>query len=580
MLRDTTVEYNGVRIEQCHTRRFEQEPVYEHGDLLYSKFTIRVGGLIHGNTGQLQWFSPTQGDGAARDFTAIRSMLTEPRGEFEMKVGDNVLLRCQRVRDSNEARGDLSFRDVRNGPRCTFISITHFAAGVLKVEVEFEICAVECNRDGSAGSSLRSVLSNKWSCQDDIDQNFMTTRTFTGRLQLTSARVNPHEFRHLVVPPLQPGLRRDRMSFIATEDGLQLQYTIVDREVAFSPPEPATSWHMNYTEHTGTGFVWFGELSVSLAGDRNANKKLLIAIAATILEAKLGPFNNNQNIIEHMTITDEYGDNVNSIHLSARVKHVRDNVFNAQMAINGQRLGRPIDGADLAAVVPAYNSNFSRGNRARETIEISGPVPLASAWSAHLQSPCEATDRHRINAGVPSTVSGSSSRGGVSLSGRVVSELPAVSTNLSREHIQFPYTYWQMESKFDLRGMKVQMPIARSSSSSSDDTAKVITLAPGVAQRIVRIKGERIGDWPILPTPQDYKEPTTGIDYTLLDVKVLPGVPERTPDGKSVYRAEFEAVYAMSRPPRVDERVVIGKNPWDTLGVQTTGYNLLSGGVA
>ena len=115
------------------------------------------------------------------------------------------------------------------------------------MEAEFEICKLECDEFGNAYNTS-GVLNNRWSVIDDIDGNFRTTRKWSGVLRAATSTINANSFRGFVVPPLQPGLYRDSMSFRVSEDGLNLRYEITDIEAFFSPPAPATKWSMEHTE--------------------------------------------------------------------------------------------------------------------------------------------------------------------------------------------------------------------------------------------------------------------------------------------------------------------------------------------
>jgi len=55
--------------------------------------------------------------------------------------------------------------------------------------------------------------------------------------------MSAHAFRDIVLPPLQAGLRRNSMDFLVDEIGLNVEYTIIDKEVHYSPPKPATTWN-------------------------------------------------------------------------------------------------------------------------------------------------------------------------------------------------------------------------------------------------------------------------------------------------------------------------------------------------
>jgi len=100
-----------------------------------------------------------------------------------------------------------------------------------------------------------------------------------------------------------------------------------------------------------------------LAVDRNAPKHDLIKLGVAICEAKLFVQDAQKKygqIVEDLSITDEYGDNVNRIHVYCRAKSTKELKELRGLVI--ERLGRPLTEADFArAGLPiSYNSNYSR----------------------------------------------------------------------------------------------------------------------------------------------------------------------------------------------------------------------------
>lgn len=602
----TQLTYNGISIEHCVTKRFAQEPVFDPSDtdLLYYKFMVRVQGFVHGHTDWQGGVGITGASGLTQDAASyersMRYRLAENRQEFEMRMGvsansaGTVILAAKPVPSGASSRIMAGF-DLNNGPRCKVIEITHVTGNeIFKIEAEFEVCILECDAEGGVPNGT-GVLSNRWSCIDEIDQNFFTTRTYEGLLRTFSNQINPNSFRAYVVPPLQPGLRRERMSFSVTEDGLNLRYSIIDREVAFSAPYPATNWVYRYTETLANEMVSNGELSITLEGDRNVDKKELVKIAAGMINARLLGFGRPvanaaddlqaQSFVEFLSFTDESGSsNVNRITANARVMRKHEQVKREQFV--GARMGRPIDADDFNNVVANYDANLSRDGRAGEIPEIEGPIEMAGAFAAYLQRPC--STKHRISeTGFTPGVTGISgdeeaAQGGVgpTLSARVVSseqDLPA--EYLSQSHVQAIYTFWKVNTNIRIASGKVALPIARSSrdslrssDDSNRDTVAVIGLHSPIATRVVRLSGERVGKFPQLPEARTFKD-QNGITHHLMDTNVTPSTVTRTPDGKPYFRVDAEYHFTMSRPPKLNERVEIGENPWDVLGVQSVNIN-------
>lgn len=595
----TTVKYGDITFTNCLTKRFEQEAVFDDSgtDLLYYKFTIRIVGWVHGrsNISSVNIIPITSLGSAAVHHRKFRPVLLEPRKSFEMRLGKTIdpvfagqelLLCAPATTQSLSGRPETTKgKDLNNGPKAKILSVANIAADeLIKVEAEFEICKLECGFSDEGAGNNSGVLNNRWSCIDDVDHNFYTTRTFTGRLRLSTSLVNPHSFRDWVVPGMQEGMKLEKMSFTASEDGLNLDYTVIHKEVAFSAPAPATDWRISHTESLGEfAMIGYAEISITLNGDRNVDKGELLAIAASVIEAKLVTLQGdverelNDHLILAFTITDTFGsDQNNSVHVYCKVRHVQE--VNETFPLAVEEFSIPID----ASVIVGYDSNISRGTG--EDARTEGPIPMMSAFATYLQSPCNT--RHGIQAAILPTArldSGVNKAAGIiRLEARVVPELRSEHPEyMSEGHKQNMYTYYEMDNTYDIRGHKVQLPIASGPSTSSADddkpTSVTVILTNPTAKRIVRIKAERAGDWPLLPTPKDFMD-ENGIKVELLDHKIVPGTPERGPDGIVIHRINAEYIYALSRPPRPNEKLRVGFNPWDVLGVHTTPRDLQTGG--
>jgi len=590
MPEQTTVEYNGITINNCLTRSFRQEPVMDPSDtdLEFFKYTIRVVGYVHtdGGASVRTNISPVDGADAASQHIYIRGLLLEPRGYFKMRTGADflnagaqpgvVLLQADPSKASSNGT-ELKNIDLNNGPKTRVFEVTQIAGNKLfRVEVEFELCTVQCGGEAGITENDSGVLSNRWSVTDEIDQNFMTTRTFNGRLRAATSVVNVNSFRALIAPPLSGGFRRDRMTFTATEDGLALAYTIVDREVAFSPPAPATSWSYTHKESTASAKMVTSEVTVSLGGDRNAQKHLLIAIGISIVEAKLITGEGAaDHVIEDLSVSDHYGDNTNRVDVYCRVKRTKD--LTEVRGIVTKGLGRPLTGRDFVAAgftgLGNYDSNRSRGGYPADVTEIKGPVGMVAAATTKFQEPCKSLHDHETLALAPQQESGNKDSG-TTIRARVVGELTGSRTDyLSESHTEAMYTTWIMESLYHTNYHKVQLPVAGRDQefSDGDPTSVVIPLTRPTTTRTIRIRGHRHKQPPILPRPEELVD-FNGGDQVLLWWKVKPVTPDRGRDGTLEFRVEAEYHYAITNPPKFDTKLPIGINPWESTTVARNGH--------
>jgi hypothetical protein len=667
----TVVEYNGIHITRCVTEQWDQVPVYDASgvELLHHKITVTVSGYITGDdrtSGSGDY--PLQPDSfrvggapgiddydATDEFVYIRSKLLKPRHRLTMCTGAentdqrqapdadsggayllDVLpyptgtlaatewpLASPSVRNAptgNDFPGDRSGYDLNNGPKPLGCSITRIIGNtVLFVRFTFEVCKIECDSgDGQAPNVTQGVLSNRWSMSDSIDSNRMTVRTITGKLRVTTPHIEANAFRGWVVPTLQDGMRRESMQFRVTEDGLNLDYTITDREIAYSVPQPATSWQYKYTESTLTATTTMSHVMVHLKGDRNTDKRELIKTAVAIANARTNFLVDPPPadfVLNDVTCVDEYSDSDNSITLSVQIQRAK--TANELAGLGVTNLGVPIEAADFATMVMGvptgiqplgvdYDRNKSTtfltpiaGTPGYIRVETRGALPVINAFASYLRSTCgddrkieESVAAGNINyyaenspdydltvvitpATLPTTATGQSASG-------YLNDTMVTSSPYKTER-EFPYTNWQCESVIKQDRLRVQLPIATSvnytTPSPSDPyqppSSTVATLAMGVVTRIIRFTGTRIGRPLQMPAGADTipigpqlaspaPEPPNAI---LLSSSFRPKAPSRTVDGQLIYSADGEFVYAL--PSNVVDlagemiSLFLGVNPWE-----------------
>lgn len=625
----TVVEYGGRgesgeyewQLRNCLTERFEQEIVKDETrtDMLFSRFTIVVTGYIHGEPDWQKYHrrvgpESTNTNNAASEQFGMRLHL-EPRKNLRVRVGvsdysasvpgdagfGTVLLYAEPW--PSLTTGAMGPWDLDDGPWCSEFAITKTAANhVYHVRATFHTSRLECDssngafglsKPGTASGNTTGVLSNKWTVSDEIDDSYYLTRTYQGRLRIASSRLSAHSFRSIVVPPLAKGMKRHRMGFVSSADGKHLDWTVVDTEVSFAAPYPATDWNVTHTIATDNAAVSTGTVSVYLKGDRNVVKRDLFSLGMYIIGAKLyGAMRLQQQkkgvITRKISLTDEIGKE-NAVRLEAEVL-LSANQKGFAVAMNQvfariADIGKPLTNADI----PNYDRELSRGGRPGEKIKVEGPIPAIGIFASRLQSPCNDEHETAPNTGFASGSTASKSNPGNSptISAAVASSdyswteenSPAISTAQTQD----VYTYYQIENIYQTSGMKAALPVAKdpdatSTSANNDDTCKVVSLGPGQSKRIVRVRAERAGDWPVLPKPVDYaitnyvvgQGDVSAGQAIVNDVKFAPQTTEITPTGERLYVAAVDIEYLLTRVVDASQPLRVGNNPWDTLGMQLT----------
>ena len=615
----TIVQYGEVTLLRCLTRRIAQIPVLDPTgtDLECWRHVIQVSGYLHGWPAACQHHAITghssEEGSAARIHQQVRWRLL-PRQSFIMAMGcisdissGQILLSAEPLTAATPAdlsSAGLTGFDVDDGPRCVQFDVVHISAdNIFQVEATFEIHRIQCDDDDSAEGNTNGVLSHRWSCTDGLDVNLRATRVYSGFLELATSNFSPHWFRSLVIPPLQPGMRREQMQFAASEDGRRLQYTVTDQEIALAAPYPARRWSVEHTEHSlhDSPLQSHAQIVVTLEGDSNVDKGQLILLALYVVTAKLtgvrpglSPDTGHPFVMRDLTITDFTGD-VNMIRISASCERlgrtIRDDTAGStdlglRICIDG--FERIIDETDLPSWSADYDPRRSADGRTGESPVYQGPVSLTGILRCYLQSACN-TD-HGINResnALDTDLNPElSATPQASIQAVIVPNIPAVdSPYYSVSHRVAMYTTYQMESIYRTHRLRAALPIASppylGSGPDTSDACAIFSLGRPQTRRIVRIAAERVGEWPEFPDPEtmDAGAATTAdssvglpvIPQRLLSSKLLGGTRTKTCNGEDVYRARFEAVFALLRTPTATELLKFGQNKWSSEpGTQST----------
>lgn len=600
----TTIEYNGVILNNLLTKEFAQEPIWDESgtDVLGQRFRIAVLLLCHtqgqqilssgGNRlsadaagapfAQRGTAEPNGTGGLVANVTALpvgatatdqelslRPLLMAKGGKFKMRLGVNTRSEGRVILSAMKPPVDTEFdEDISHGPKPISLKVTSIANDTLiKIEWTVEVCITGCKNPPETSSG---VLNNRWSQSDHIDNNWYCTRRWVGKLRLRSAITNPQQFRGLVLPPLADGFRRESMTFGSTADGLTLEYTIVDQEVAFASPFPATHWTLRHSETCGEAIESIGELSISLTGPRTASKIDMIGAAAAILQARFlsVKFNGFKPIIRRLTLTDVSSTDENSVELQASIFHQRAEVkpiavLNGILALNPTQFSPPV------AIPNTAMANYNRDVSADPGI--AGTSSIAGATIAALQEVCMDKHAYADVATSPQVVTPPDLDSPPAVSSYIIEDVDDPDySDLSQEQLDFPYLHWAAESAYSLNANTGPAAIAKATSGSESEapepTAKFFRLSRGLATRTVTMEAIRFGKDPQFPNPIDFTESSTGIVHVVLNADVALKAPEKMADGTQIRSATMTITYGLSRPPTISERLGTAPVPWSSNG--------------
>ena len=437
----TTVTYNGVVMHNVYTREWSEELQYDesHTDAMFHIFKLKFEGILYAVNSDPTvptYTQPTQaasGLDMPANYQAVSLALQHPRGQLVVAVSDNegnqsILLQCDpapgdmTVAGANTAWNMANMhRDVNNGPKPTAFRVLQIIGNkCLRVAFEVECAKLKCSNtylfNGSPVGFMPAVLSNRWTVQEAMDENHFTTRTISGKLRLSTAVPAPQVYsKSLTSPYLELGFRRNSIEYSVAKNGLECEYRIVDRQVHSSAPWPATKMDVRHSQSSGDGLNMRSEVHVELEGPPWASKKLLIARALQIIDAKLN-FTQFQTsgaflaryIPEFVSIVDYIGQ-ANRVEATVRFLEIppedRYGKANIQDLVTNLRdnIGKPLSVPYAAGHMydpavsekPALHGYYPpQGDK--PTGSVRAPVVLAFL-QCYLQQPC--VDRHAIVSG-------------------------------------------------------------------------------------------------------------------------------------------------------------------------------------
>lgn len=510
----TQITYNDVTIKDVLTHSVDQDVAYDvdgQVDQWYVKTTVTIQFTFHTVSGAGLGFST--GASLAGGTAQALKMLTTNRKRFTMSIGGETLFDVTpgATREGVTVEGGATF-DVNNGPRPKLqiqeIIGTKVARGTFTVELAVPSC------DGYSDG----LMSLRWWTTDDVDGNWMTTRTINGRLRVSTKNNNPHFLRGLIFPPLQRGFRRESMTFTEDPNGLELAFIIRDLEVYRSAPFPASKWRGNHrmiSQVPGLTVVE-SECSVTLEGAHDVPQTLLIALGFRIIDTKLllteqglltGNRNDGKAIIMFFAVDAELGENKATV--MCRIKHTGQGSGGVTFLPQAQQLGISLPPDITFSEQGTYDPLVSR--------LLPGPTsPLVTIVISKLQTPCAPAT---METGVPVSAEQEAATRTPAEVTVITGEVPpdTNSPGFSPEHQEAPYTSYRVVSRIQTYHGKAAMEIAAASSSSEDDDVIPVDLTRGRTYRRLMVTATRISQPPQMLNPRKEFFDEFGRKHTLMN---------------------------------------------------------------
>lgn len=643
----TILQYNGVRLQNVQTLEFIETPqIGEGGAYLYTETMLKVLGYFTTDKYGTLGVHPNIGDsygvdkGATQQFKVIKNLLEAPRCRLVYSVlnvsasdsTDTVVFEInpapEEYTDAEDALLNMKLSsDVCGGPIPLSVNITHVTGNsVWRVEFAIKFCTVNpcfqrpsgwargplpdgesVNQTDELESQIQmpvsndlefeqrklGILSNRWSCEEQIDENLYTSRTYRGVVRLSNPNWNPMDFRAITIAPLTPGMMRTGITYSISEDNLSLQYSFTDKEVTVTAPKGAHTMQITHNESVVAGGAKAAiSLRIHLTGNRYTPLYDLVLIAEAIATQRL--FLNVQNIannkagiiVQRIDWTTEQGTDqrhsVTYVFTGERTAEAKAGL-NPGETLRGASMKsltlRPVRDIDGNTVLSTYNNVLADGNREGETPFSEGGIPALSCLHAKITTPCS-LDVSFTNS-VPSDydVGARQSRETAILgsfqqytSDELYNAYPyditvEINDNIednaaglvySTAHQQYVYSHYNITSKYDADALAIPLPVAQTYGDVQVFN-KMVIIGPPQYQRTIRIEAERSGKYPNLPSalPVFTEEGAYiggGIDSsvtnTLISAKATHLNPAPVADGSGLmYTSYLDLVYSQNRAP-------------------------------
>jgi hypothetical protein len=560
------VSYNGITFSMVKTNDMSFTPVWsEDGTTyLYTRVFIDVEGIL--NPEAMAYTrpggdeTPTPGALPPRTIVSVRHALEQPRAQLLItNVGDTNDPLITVV----ESPASGFSVDCNNGPKPGLVRVSNFhGARTWYIHWTCETWIHECPDEDSIDGP---ILSNRYSQEDQIDEQWLSTRVTTGVTVfrtdiLYDAGQTADDFRSLVIPPTPRGFQRKRINVTIVPNLNALHWSVTDQEMMYDKGDTQAT-NTFITEVQGTygisslatdqgipGGQSLGHLFIRIKGDKRASNWIMtqraFALAAgkvplgSVTEGHLLQISVNQSLVDRdisLNVVYKYTPQANAIMGSLSLDSLRvDSIFPNFGGVNPEPpWGKGTQGTSALKVLGAALEAACTGGAAPE-----GNFPGPVGGIGFQDGPLPVT-----------SISTSDT-------------LPSYQTSYSTEGQTNPYNVYDMTTRYYRNSGIIQAPIAgpasSSGGSSSTPTSAFFRVSQPTSTVTVKWSAERVGATPQIPAPDN-----NNTNYVLLDHSITPIAPQVLPDGNTyVFRVEGEYFYGCKVPMRLNENLAMGAVPW------------------
>lgn len=589
----TTFTYNGVVVKDVNTEvmDFSSEKDSTSVDQVGVTCQHVFTGVVHAkqkdeNRPESNDHSGVRLDDFRDELHDLLLDLSKDRRIFSLDIGGKNIttvypgaIDMQQPADAKIAPMDQM--DISNGPHVK-VQVVKITAGV-SAHIRFTITYLlpNCGSPGNNSLSLQGLRNFRFWINEYLDcRNWLTTRTFIGRLRVAHKNISPHALARVVtVPPLEPGFRRQVVKWEESSDGLHLDFTIQDQETIVSAPwSPfagvgAIDWDGYLAASTDTfGHTGRIDFRVRLTGPKNTSKLQLIELAYGIADSKARLFEalqaaavpNSVVVLESLTVTEQLAENV--VEVSAIIRHTGSRVQDGILTMGpNQVLGKPLGDLGIGYdPMKHFTPPISAG--------------VGNIFLSSLNTPCKPA---QMPFAVPQKRVGKKQMpygGGDDAKNQPETTGGTDSTSLSPSQATNMYLEYLINSDLILKSGRIALANGAAQSSQASPIS-VVNLHRPCAMRQVRIDATRLNAPPELPKwLVAFNDSNSNTHTPIGDVLIDAQAPQISADNrKLIYRVKMQQDFALKSMPNATSALPVGCVPYRTAGPQDVSRQLPSG---
>lgn len=617
------VLYNGVTLTRVETKKWQEDVQYDESgmNMLGSRVEMTFEGTITESSLEGYAESPHSEDaaippnvpvGVGKKIQYALRALEMPRANLivydDIQNAEPIFAAYAEngLTEDSPIQNQLNM-DVAGGPKPISVRIVYIVNGYARVEITFVVNKIRCLEGETTGGNSNNlnprsgfVISNRCWTDETIDENFYTTKKFTGRLRVSSANQSVLFYRQMFYPPLERGFYRESVNFSESEDGLTLNYTVTDKQRRNAAPYPATKVEGEVQYHSINSGTTFVAARVSMIGAPFAPKQALVARALEFIRIKIDSFTKDifqTGTIQDFVVSENIGDPP-AITVSLKM------LTNAREKSSPQQEGKTLFDTYIANLNQIgseveFNDWYINGSEepvAYKRYESQKPDPYGyqvySVYDSETSAASEDSEKSpespflgyiKCLATVPCAMRPPVYARSVSVESDFEQEEVTVvqrdtpntgygtePTGVAQDAIKFPWTFYKSHIIYDTDNMVTALPSAINPLNNGGGNPVIVRLAGALPKARVVIEAERANAIPFFPDPyndevisavNDQGNPNN-ITFTPVRSRIQHSEPKRgTVNNDVVYVSSCEIEYVLSRKIGTNEQVYLLENP-------------------